>query len=62
MLNIIATNQLSGIDDTSDGVTVIHPPVYVLVCKDNADNKFEIETNRETYTQVSNFLDKLRSV
>lgn len=61
MLNIIEAKELSGVDVT-DEVTVIHPSTYVLVCKDQGDNILEFETSKETYIQVNEFLDKLRSV
>lgn len=61
MLNIIEAKELSGVDVT-DEVTVIHQSTYVLVCKDQGDNILEFETSKETYIQVNEFLDKLRSV
>lgn len=61
MLKVVSTSVVSG-DDVIDDVVLMHPPVYILHCKDSADNEFEIETNKDTYVQVTDFLDKIRSI
>jgi hypothetical protein len=61
MLKVVNTSVLSGYDPVGE-VTVLHKPVYVLHCQDSAENQFEIETDKETYVQVTDFLDKLRTL
>ena len=61
MLSIFKTEIISGEDVVGETVT-LHPPIYLLVCKDSADNVFEVETNKETYIRITNFLDSLREV
>lgn len=61
MLTVVDTNIVIGEDIVND-VSTLYPPVYSLVCEDSVGNGFEIETNQDTYVQVTNFLDKLRAV
>lgn len=61
MLKVVNTTIISG-DDVVDNVTIVHPPVYTLNCEDTVGNSFEVETNKETYIQITDFLDKLKSV
>lgn len=61
MLTVVDTNMVVG-EDVVNNISTLHRPIYTLVCEDLVENKFEIETNEDTYIQVTNFLDKLRSV
>lgn len=61
MLTIYATEATAQKGPAIDG-EVIFPTRYVLHCVDEAQNKLEIETNKETYLEVSDFLDKLKAV
>lgn len=61
MFSVIKTEVISGEDIVNETIT-LYPPVYLLICKDSADNTFEIETNEETYIRATNFLDSLREV
>jgi hypothetical protein len=61
MLNVVNTSTIVG-NDVTDNVTTLHSPIYILHCEDSVGNEFEIETNKETYIQFTDFLDKLRSI
>jgi hypothetical protein len=61
MLNIYATKQSQPEQETSEGI-VVHPVEYTLLAKDTAGNKLEIGTNKETYAEVTTFLDALKNV
>lgn len=61
MLKIVSTSIVTGEDVVND-IAVVHPPVYTLHCEDAVGNGFEVETNKETFVQVTDFLDKLRQV
>lgn len=61
MIKIVDTKRLSGQEDRGDSA-VLHSPSYILVCEDTAENQFEIETDKGTYLQVADFIDKLKSV
>lgn len=61
MLNVVSTRIVPG-EDVINNVSLIHPPVYTIVCEDNVGNSFEVETNKETFVQITNFLDKLKEV
>ena len=61
MLNVVKTSITTG-EDVTDNVAVVHAPVYTLYCEDTVGNGFEVETNKETYVQITDFLDKLRQV
>lgn len=61
MLIIHDTLAQSRTEPVTDG-EVILPKQYVLCCKDEAGNQLEIETNKETYVEVTEFLVKLRTV
>lgn len=61
MLKVVNTSVEDG-QDVVDNVTTIYPPVYLLHCEDSVDNKFMVETDKKTFVQVTDFLDKLRSV
>lgn len=61
MLNVVNTSIVTGEDVTGD-VAVMHAPVYTIHCEDAVGNSFEVETNKDTYVQITDFLDKLRQV
>lgn len=61
MLKVISTRVAPGEEVIGD-VSVLHPPTYSIVCEDKVGNNFEVETNKDTYVQITNFLDKLREV
>lgn len=61
MLTIYSTEASAQSGPAVDG-EVIFPVKYTLLCVDEADNKLEIETNKETYLEVSDFLAKLKAV
>ena len=61
MLKIVNTSVEDG-QDVVDNVVTVHPPVYLLHCQDSVDNPFVVETDKNTFVQVTDFLDKLRSV
>ena len=61
MLSVVKTTVVNA-EDVVNNVSTVHPPIYTLHCEDNAGNGFEVETNKDTYVQMTDFLDKLRSV
>ena len=61
MLSIASTSIVTG-EDIVDNVVTLHSPVYIIHCEDSAGNDFEVETNKETYIQITDFLDKLRQI
>lgn len=61
MLTIYATRQAQPEENKDEG-TVIHPTEYALLCEDAAGNKMEIFTDKNTYVEVSNFIDALKHV
>ena len=61
MLSVVKTSVVNG-QDVVDDITTLHPPIYTLHCEDQAGNEFEIETDKETFVQVTDFLDKLKGV
>ena len=61
MLTIYDTKQTTPVEPVKDG-EVILPTQYILLCKDSADNKIEILANKETWVEVTNFLDQLKKV
>lgn len=61
MLNIYGTRQSHPEEETSEGI-VVHPIEYTLLAKDSAGNQLEVTTDKETYAQVSDFLDALKHV
>lgn len=61
MLSITDTKVMIGEDNNAEG-TVLCPPIYTLVCKDIVGNEFEIDTDKGTFAQVTDFLDKLKYV
>ena len=61
MLTIYDTKKHTPVEPSTDG-EVILPTHYTLLCKDAGDNKIEINTDKETWLQVTNFLDLLKQV
>jgi hypothetical protein len=61
VITIYNTKVLNA-NDVREDSTVIHGQVYSLLCKDTAGNEFEVETNKDTFVQVSNFLYKIKEV
>jgi hypothetical protein len=60
MLKVVSTSLITG-EDVVDEMSVIHPSVYTIHCEDDTGNKLDVETNKQTFVQITNFLDKLRS-
>jgi hypothetical protein len=61
MIIVKNTTRDNGTEEVNGNV-LYHGPVYVLKCEDKVGNEFEIETNQETYAQVTQFLDALKQV
>lgn len=61
MITVYGVNKIIGDEETADAV-VLHPPTHLLLCEDAVGNQFEIETDKNTYSQVVEFLDKLKMV
>lgn len=60
MLKVVSTSLTTG-EDVVNETSVIHPTVYTIHCEDNVGNKFDVQTNKQTFVEITNFLDKLRS-
>ena len=61
MLTIISTKITPG-EDVFGSVSTVHSPIYSLVCEDKVGNKFDVETSRDTFAQITDFLDKLKEI
>jgi hypothetical protein len=61
MLKVVSTKTIPG-EDLFGDVSLVYPPIYTIDCEDEAGNGFEIETNKNTYVQIKDFLDKIKEV
>jgi hypothetical protein len=59
---IITGTRSETLEIPSEEGVVVHPTSYILECQDPVGNALEIETCKETYVEVSIFLDKLKEV
>lgn len=61
MLRVVSTKMIPG-EEVVDSVSLFHSPIYSIVCEDRVGNTFEVETNKDTFVQITDFLDKLKEI